>query len=353
MPAKMPRPKRPRKGEPKPTSHVEPPSPVTSHVEPPSPVTRSEPPQPRVRFSADGMIEESPTSSWGPVRNPDTTDSRPLAELVASVMSSQQLDATADATAITEDVTAAPESPPDQAVPRTRVEVTIAEPESDSPRILMRRVAGALVVMLLILALLGVARLRSALDSSPPDSPGEGQVVAAPSDPGSPLEGLAPQATDAPPPQDAGVIASTPPTPEPQVAAAPAPPPPVEPAATPAPAPALVPPPPPAPPPTVHIADLDGGPKGGKLFVQIWVHDASHNPVVDATVLITWEGAAGQTSCLTGAGGSCTVHTNNLPSPATVTLTVTGVSVAGGTYDPGSNHDPDGDSSGTAITMNF
>ena len=83
------------------------------------------------------------------------------------------------------------------------------------------------------------------------------------------------------------------------------------------------------------------------------MHDASHNPVAGATVNLTWEGASGPASCLTGAGGSCTAHTNNLSSPATVTLTVTGLSFPGGTYDGSLNHAPDGDSSGTAITVGF
>ncbi len=87
--------------------------------------------------------------------------------------------------------------------------------------------------------------------------------------------------------------------------------------------------------------------------MQIWVHDASHNPIAGATVNLTWQGGSGPASCLTGAGGSCAVHSNNVSSPATVTLTVTGVSIAGGTYDAGSNHDPDGDSNGISITVAF
>jgi hypothetical protein len=73
--------------------------------------------------------------------------------------------------------------------------------------------------------------------------------------------------------------------------------------------------------------------------------------VEGAVVYLAWEGGSGPSSCATGAGGSCTVHTSNLSSPAKVTLTITGVVIAGGTYDAGSNQDPDGDSNGTSITI--
>jgi len=101
----------------------------------------------------------------------------------------------------------------------------------------------------------------------------------------------------------------------------------------------------------VHITDLDGGPKGGKVFVQVFVVDSAQKPVEGAVVYLAWEGGSGPSSCVTGAGGSCTVHTSNLSSPAKVALTVTGVVVPGGTYDAGSNQDPEGDSNGTSITI--
>ena len=87
------------------------------------------------------------------------------------------------------------------------------------------------------------------------------------------------------------------------------------------------------------------------MFVLILVVDAAEQPVEGATVYLAWEGGSGPSSCVSGAGGSCNVHTGNLSSPAQVTLTVTGVTVPGGNYDPGSNQDPDGDSNGTSITV--
>jgi len=346
----MPRPKRRPKDEKNARAQCE---------QPPDGETRKEPERPRVQFSADGMIEEAPASSWERASHAETNDSRSLAELAASVMASPPLTA---AQVAAEGVAAEPESSAGRVqphAPRRRVEVTIGglepepEPESRKPAA-GRRGTRAIVLLLVILAAMGVAWLRSTVDTSAPDSPAEGQLVAAPPDGGPPVEGSAPPAA-VPPSQEGAVIPPAAPTPEPAPAqqAAPAPAPPPAPAPTAAPAPAPVPPPPPAPPPTVHIGDLDGAPKGGKVFVQIWMHDASHNPVAGATVSVAWQGASGPASCVTGAGGSCTVHTNNVSSPATVTLTVTGVSIPGGTYEAGSNHDPDGDSSGTAITVGF
>ena len=114
----MPKPKRPHRAETEPTSHVEP---------PPTAATRREPRQPRVQFAADGMIEESPASSWGRVHDAEPSDSRSLAELAASVMSSQHLVGTEAA----QDVIPQSESlrRPVQAPARTRVKVTIEEPE--------------------------------------------------------------------------------------------------------------------------------------------------------------------------------------------------------------------------------
>ena len=64
--------------------------------------TLQQPDRPRIQFSADGMIEEAPASSWERTSHGQTNDSRSLAELAARVMGSQQL----TAAVATEDVTA-------------------------------------------------------------------------------------------------------------------------------------------------------------------------------------------------------------------------------------------------------
>ncbi len=103
--------------------------------------------------------------------------------------------------------------------------------------------------------------------------------------------------------------------------------------------------------PTVHVGDLDGAPKGPKVDVRVYVHDLSHNPVVGASVSVVWSGAyVGSDSCAgTDVAGMCRFHTGSLPPGGTVTLTVTGVTYSGASYNPALNHDPDGDSDGTSI----
>lgn len=115
-----------------------------------------------------------------------------------------------------------------------------------------------------------------------------------------------------------------------------------------------------APPPpagSVHVGDLDGSATSQRSVwtasVAVTIHNESHGPVSGATVSGNWSGGAtGSGSCVTGATGSCTVTKSNLrKKSATATFTVSSVSHASLTYAAGSNHDPDGDSSGTAITV--
>jgi hypothetical protein len=57
--------------------------------------------------------------------------------------------------------------------------------------------------------------------------------------------------------------------------------------------------------------------------------------------------------CTTGTNGACTVQKAKLPrtSVASVTFTVMAATRSGWTYTSASNHDPDGDSTGTAIVV--
>jgi subtilisin family serine protease len=108
----------------------------------------------------------------------------------------------------------------------------------------------------------------------------------------------------------------------------------------------------------VHVGDLDGSTSPGNrgrwnAVVTISVHNSSEAPVAGASVSGSWSGgASGSGSCQTGSSGTCTVSLTNLKSnAASVTFTVSSVAAAGGSYQPSANHDPDGDSSGTAITV--
>ncbi len=108
---------------------------------------------------------------------------------------------------------------------------------------------------------------------------------------------------------------------------------------------------------TMHVGDLDGSRASSRnswtATVTITVHDANHAPVNGASVSGSWSGGfSGSAGCTTSGSGQCTVVTGNIPKKkASVTFTVTGVSHATLTYQLSGNHDPDGDSTGTAITV--
>ena len=110
---------------------------------------------------------------------------------------------------------------------------------------------------------------------------------------------------------------------------------------------------PPPPPVQLHIGDLDGSGAASKntwtASVTITVHDASHAAVTGATVSGTWSGGfAGSASCT----APCAVTTGNLSkSKTSATFTVTNVAKSGATYVSSSNHDSDGDSNGTSVTI--
>jgi hypothetical protein len=112
------------------------------------------------------------------------------------------------------------------------------------------------------------------------------------------------------------------------------------------------------PPRVVHVADLDRTAKGkGKsgrweAFVTVVIRDAAGSPVSGATVTGNWSGAISRSvSGVTGSGGSLTLGTGAIVSGTSVTFTVTNVAGAGLTYSQAANTDPDGDSTGTTITI--
>lgn len=133
-----------------------------------------------------------------------------------------------------------------------------------------------------------------------------------------------------------------PPTPTPQ----PPTPTPVPPTATPEPA------------GTMHVGDLDGSSTAGSrgkwnAAVTITIHNGNDIPLSGATVSGSWSGGgSGSGSCTTNGSGQCTVSKNNISqNGSSITFTVTNVTHSSNTYSAGANHDPDGDSNGTAITV--
>jgi hypothetical protein len=115
------------------------------------------------------------------------------------------------------------------------------------------------------------------------------------------------------------------------------------------------PPPPPPPPQIVHVGDLDGSrtPFGGTLWiatVTVTAHDAAHVPLSGVTVTGSWAKNSSVT-CVTSANGTCSLTRLLSMRQASVTFTVKSLSSSGYTYSATANHDPDGDSTGTAIRV--
>ena len=107
----------------------------------------------------------------------------------------------------------------------------------------------------------------------------------------------------------------------------------------------------------LHVGNLEGtrtvSRRNWSATVTITIHDAGHTPVSGAVVKATWSGAAsGSASATTNSNGTCTLSKANLKlTAAGVTLTVTSVTKSGFTYLASANHDPDGSSNGTKITI--
>lgn len=107
--------------------------------------------------------------------------------------------------------------------------------------------------------------------------------------------------------------------------------------------------------PGIHVGDLDGARSAQSnnwtATVTTMVHDTNHSGVSSAVVSGSWnDGVPG--SCTTTASGRCTVSRTGIrKSTDSVSFTVTNVAVAAIVYKPTENHDPDGDSNGSAITV--
>ncbi len=115
--------------------------------------------------------------------------------------------------------------------------------------------------------------------------------------------------------------------------------------------------------PNKHIGDLDWTSfnsfgSNWVATVTVTVHNASHNPVANATVSGTWSGGGFfGTSCTTNSSGTCTLIRTTIPgSQSSNTFTVTSITGANsqGAYVTANNHDPDSGaqaSNGTSISV--
>jgi chitodextrinase len=107
----------------------------------------------------------------------------------------------------------------------------------------------------------------------------------------------------------------------------------------------------------LHVGDLDGTVTNNgatwTALVTITVHDSNHSPVAGATVSGSWsDGGTG--SCPTSGSGQCAVSKSKISkSTRSGTFTVANVTHPTLTYNAPNNHDPDGDSNGTVITLSW
>lgn len=99
----------------------------------------------------------------------------------------------------------------------------------------------------------------------------------------------------------------------------------------------------------IHLGDLDGSSdwifrkKFWQASVTIAVHDDSHNPVQGAVVSGSWSnGFSGSAQCTTGCIGR---------RDRRAVFTASSVAHPSFTYTSAPNHDPDGDSNGSAIIV--
>jgi hypothetical protein len=108
---------------------------------------------------------------------------------------------------------------------------------------------------------------------------------------------------------------------------------------------------------TMHVGDLDAD----KVLANknrwcavftVKIEDSSGNPVSGADVFFSVSGAgSGYGQAITGGDGTASYQTDWINGSGSVTFTVNDVTHATHTYSPADNHDPDGDSDGTSISI--
>ncbi len=302
--------------------------PGTGQIKPSSGVTRSG--RARIQQGRDGLLDEPVSNSLTSTRmgGAHHEDSRTLAELADSVMadtSEEHSKALEDSTRERELQDEAPpesaDSPPDEPpeIPQTR----------------SRRRRSWVIVATLVLFAAGAGFLNPGLG----DSSSRPHSEAAPD-----TEALQPAGDES----LKAIVTDPTPSPVPTVAPTPAP------TATPTPAPNSAPAP-----SGVHVGNLVASVEqlgqGAKIkvSVEVYVHDSAHSPIEGASVSGQWTGTSGSTSCTTDATSFCTLNTSPISVPGSVKFTITGITNNGLDYVPALNHDANGDSNGTSITVTF
>jgi hypothetical protein len=116
------------------------------------------------------------------------------------------------------------------------------------------------------------------------------------------------------------------------------------------------PPPPPPPPPSLHVGDLDDtsitlSSSKWRARAQIRVHDGEHVVVAGVVVRGRFGPNGAIISCTTGTAGACTLTRDLKRTRLSINFVVVGLSKSTYTYLAANNHDPDGDSNGSTITV--
>lgn len=107
--------------------------------------------------------------------------------------------------------------------------------------------------------------------------------------------------------------------------------------------------------PALHVGDLDRTSISQKntwtATVTIAVHSGSHAAVSNATVFGQWNDGSTAT-CITNASGQCAVSRFGIAKKVQgASFSVTNVALASFVYEPKDNHDADGDSNATTISV--
>jgi hypothetical protein len=110
----------------------------------------------------------------------------------------------------------------------------------------------------------------------------------------------------------------------------------------------------------VHIGDLDaaeftsGTGTNTAASVLVMVHDAEHRPVRYARVRGSWsDGVSGPGQCETGVDGTCNLKSRLFPDQQGLKLALAIRAIEGPEmqYDKTANHDIDGETNGSTITL--
>jgi hypothetical protein len=106
---------------------------------------------------------------------------------------------------------------------------------------------------------------------------------------------------------------------------------------------------------TIHVGNLDGLGRDAedrwRATVSTLAHDGAHDPESGVRVTLNVSGGVGVRSCTTAGNGDCAINVVVPDSVESLTFSVTSLAKAGFSYQPGANHDSDGDSNGTQIIV--